>query len=459
MLGSAVSAGGSAIGPSTSSAYSTWYDEAIFVPRNIRATRVLPPKTLPEEFEQRQINRVTFWKSEPTTTIKPHVSRSRLLDRRTETRIGTNSTSKTDLPESFPLQEIDESSVHSPELAATCATYAQTISSTNSYGAFRMSDGKLSNHTMRRGALFCRSGTWLEILDEKESRRRHRHRNPELVRGNTHTRSEFSILNFISVAFGLVSIRGEKSDRFLCMDEQSRLYAAHPSNYSAECVFLEEMLENYYNLYSSCAHFPDPNDKTFKPWYVAIRKDGRPRRGRHSRKRRRSSHFLVIHFDVADPLPVNVDVTRVVSSSIRHSSRGNEIDERKWFSPAVPPPPTVPTNLQTDYLSQLKDEKPKKKKRRKEERLRKEKEEREKRAKEIEEKRLGEVEKQREQQEEVERKRMAQKMQQWGGGGYSRFRGSNHQSQRRTPEPPLNTRHEPGAANSQSKTYFTYSSG
>ncbi|VDO33123.1 unnamed protein product [Brugia timori] len=98
-----------------------------------------------------------------------------------------------------------------------------------------------------------------------------------------------------------------------------------------ECVFMEEMLENYYNLYSSCA-YGTPK----KPWYISLRKTGRPRKGniiitviiainffpflmissikifisirvgsmntvsftgKYSRKRRKSSHFLVVHFD------------------------------------------------------------------------------------------------------------------------------------------------------------------
>ncbi|VBB34652.1 unnamed protein product, partial [Acanthocheilonema viteae] len=63
-------------------------------------------------------------------------------------------------------------------------------------------------------------------------------------------------------------------------------------NYSMECVFMEEMLENYYNLYSSCTY-----GTSKKPWYISLRKTGRPRKGKYSRKRRKSSHFLVVHFD------------------------------------------------------------------------------------------------------------------------------------------------------------------
>ncbi|CAJ0569130.1 unnamed protein product, partial [Mesorhabditis spiculigera] len=274
-----------------------------------------------------------------------------------------------------------------PELAASCANYAKARQVPDGYGIFRMPDGQLTNNTVRRGALFCRSGSWLEILDERESSRRKRDTTQDnLIWGNLQTRSEFSILHFISVAIGLVSIRGEKSNRFLCMDNSSRLYAAPADHYSAECVFLEEMLENYYNLYSSCAHYPSTIDAKFKPWYVAIRKDGHPRKGRNSRKRRRSAHFLVVHFDIAQNVPDDIDVTQVVSSSIRRSTGDNAIDESKWQGADYPMVPTAPTIIATPKPDDGKQKKKKKNKRR-EERLKKEREEREKRQRLIEQQR------------------------------------------------------------------------
>uniref|UniRef100_A0A915DD86 Fibroblast growth factor n=1 Tax=Ditylenchus dipsaci TaxID=166011 RepID=A0A915DD86_9BILA len=123
-----------------------------------------------------------------------------------------------------------------------------------------------------QGALFCRSGTWLEIVGPNSghmsSHRRREHSkedndqdqdyNPEetwkgIVRGTRRESSRFSILEFITVAFGLVSIRGIASQHYLCMDGRGRLYSAPQSKLTPECVFMEEMLENYYNLYSSCS--------------------------------------------------------------------------------------------------------------------------------------------------------------------------------------------------------------
>uniref|UniRef100_A0A1I7W4X1 Uncharacterized protein n=1 Tax=Loa loa TaxID=7209 RepID=A0A1I7W4X1_LOALO len=73
----------------------------------------------------------------------------------------------------------------------------------------------------REGALFCRTGTWVEILDKRTAEyeaKTNELSRPEYVRGTRLENSRFSILEFISVAFGLVSIRGRESQRYLCMN-------------------------------------------------------------------------------------------------------------------------------------------------------------------------------------------------------------------------------------------------
>ncbi|CAI4227962.1 unnamed protein product [Auanema sp. JU1783] len=140
----------------------------------------------------------------------------------------------------------------------------------------------------RRGALFCRSGTWLEILGEAPENSIER----ETIRGSSTENTQYGILDFISVAIGLISIRGVQSNRFLCMNSEGSLYSTPISNYSSECIFMEEMMENYYNLYSSCTY-----GSRKRPWYVALRRTGIPRKGKNTRRRRKASHFLVIHYD------------------------------------------------------------------------------------------------------------------------------------------------------------------
>ncbi|KAI6177150.1 hypothetical protein M3Y97_00875500 [Aphelenchoides bicaudatus] len=186
-----------------------------------------------------------------------------------------------------------------------------------------------AENSYRQGAIYCRSGGWLEILDDRaaHSKRRHRHQHnqtyePEYVRGTRRETSGFAILEFISVAFGLISIRGLQSQNFLCMDYKGQIYAAPAKHYNSDCVFLEEMLENYYNLFSSCAH-----GSSADPWYLSIRKSGRTRRGNHTKRRHRSTHFIVVHFDetgLLDPVPpyLTQSAYRIQSNWIRH--RWNE---------------------------------------------------------------------------------------------------------------------------------------
>ncbi|CEF65299.1 Fibroblast growth factor [Strongyloides ratti] len=148
----------------------------------------------------------------------------------------------------------------------------------------------------RQGAIWCRSGQWLEIVDKEFNERGKRFTHNEnmlnSVRGTRNETSIFTILEFISIAFGLISIRGLEANKFLCMNKEGIVYATKPKNFNYECVFREEMMENYYNLYSSCSY---GSEKKF--WYLAIRKNGKVKKGRTTRRNRKSSHFMVIHFD------------------------------------------------------------------------------------------------------------------------------------------------------------------
>ncbi|GMT18519.1 hypothetical protein PFISCL1PPCAC_9816, partial [Pristionchus fissidentatus] len=173
----------------------------------------------------------------------------------------------------------------------------------NAYGTFQMPDGSLYTGITRRGALFSRSGFWLEVkpgaregyLRDKEGNVKRDAVN--LIKGTRNAQSNFTMLEFIAVTFGLISMRATESNSFVCMDGRGRLYAAAPADYSSECIFVEEMLENYFNLYSSCTY------GTFKrPWYMAIRRTGYPRNGLKTRKRRKAAHFLVVHHDLSPEL-------------------------------------------------------------------------------------------------------------------------------------------------------------
>ncbi|GMR40482.1 hypothetical protein PMAYCL1PPCAC_10677, partial [Pristionchus mayeri] len=173
----------------------------------------------------------------------------------------------------------------------------------NAYGTFQMPDGSLYAGITRKGALFCRSGFWLEVKPgaregaSREADGTAKRDAINLIRGTRNAQSNFTILEFIAVTFGLISMRAVESNSFVCMDSRGRLYAAAPSDYSSECIFVEEMLENYFNLYSSCSY-----GTMKKPWYMAIRRTGAPRNGLKTRKRRKAAHFLVVHHDLSPEL-------------------------------------------------------------------------------------------------------------------------------------------------------------
>ncbi|XP_073702456.1 fibroblast growth factor 4A [Garra rufa] len=95
-----------------------------------------------------------------------------------------------------------------------------------------------------------------------------------------HEPSEYSLLRVFAVRPGIVGIRGVKSERYLCMNQEG--IAQGMKLFSNECLFKEHMEENHYNTYSSLS----------TGFFLALSKQGQIRKGKRMGRHQARTHFL-----------------------------------------------------------------------------------------------------------------------------------------------------------------------
>ncbi|XP_064567600.1 fibroblast growth factor 5 isoform X4 [Zonotrichia leucophrys gambelii] len=110
--------------------------------------------------------------------------------------------------------------------------------------------------------------------------------------GNQHVhviQEEVGILEIFAVSQGIVGIRGVFSNKFLAMSKKGKLHAS--ARFTVDCHFRERFQENSYNTYASAVH---RSPRSGRPWYVALNKRGKAKRGCSPRARPQhvSTHFL-----------------------------------------------------------------------------------------------------------------------------------------------------------------------
>lgn len=92
-----------------------------------------------------------------------------------------------------------------------------------------------------------------------------------------------TVLKIKAVDGGVVVIQGTEAKRYLAMSDEGHLYSS--PTVTDECYFLENLEENHYNTYKP-QKYQDSN------WYVALKKNGKPKLGPRTHIGQKAVFFL-----------------------------------------------------------------------------------------------------------------------------------------------------------------------
>ncbi|XP_061660267.1 putative fibroblast growth factor 1 [Syngnathoides biaculeatus] len=101
-----------------------------------------------------------------------------------------------------------------------------------------------------------------------------------IVNGGRLHNDPYDILRLQATNVGVVVVTGEHTGRYLAMNNKGGLYGSLTLN--DECYFLEKYEENHYNTYQSQKY----------EWYVALKKNGKPKPGPKATARQKAIFFL-----------------------------------------------------------------------------------------------------------------------------------------------------------------------
>uniref|UniRef100_A0AAQ4RWR7 Fibroblast growth factor n=3 Tax=Gasterosteus aculeatus TaxID=69293 RepID=A0AAQ4RWR7_GASAC len=181
-------------------------------------------------------------------------------------------------PHAFISRRPTPSSPAPPHASSARSPRATNVSSSSSATVVGRHVRSSYNHLqgdVRRRKLFSFQKFFLRI-DKKGK-----------VNGTKTEDDPYSMLEIKSVDVGVVAIRGLSSNYYLAISKKGELYGAR--DFGPDCRLIERIEENKYNTYASAEW---RNKK--KHMFVGLNANGKPMRGKKTRRKNTATHFLPI---------------------------------------------------------------------------------------------------------------------------------------------------------------------